>query len=186
MKARAFRMSRPASQQGFALVVALLLLLVLAILGSSAVSNNIMQERMAGNTRSRDLALQAAEAALKDAEKNLVTLRTLKFDGTVAGLKPYDPEAENDADTWRKASSWASYRSPSLIQALNQVAEDPRYIVEQMDVTATDPIVTPCKTCPCGSPPVAGCAENYRVTARGVGGEASAIVVLQAQFRIEP
>lgn len=187
MKLRALRNSPPPrQQQGFALVVSLILLMVLAILGSSAVMNNSMQERMAGNTRSRDLAFQAAEAALKDAEKNLATLRTQQFDGTVDGLKTYDAAAANDANTWRNANSWTSYRNPSLIQALNQVAEAPRYIVERMPVTATDPIVGTCNTCPCGTPPVAGCAENYRVTARGVGAEASAIVVLQAQFSIQP
>lgn len=151
-------------QAGFVAIVALVFLVILALLGGSAVLNNSFQERMAGNTRNRDLALQAAEAALKDAENTLTTWRALSFDGSVAGLSTYNPSQANDADYWRNTNNWASYRTPG--QTLNQVAQQPRYRVERM--------------------PSVGSAEYYRVTARGVGGDVNAVVVVQVVLSYTP
>lgn len=154
----------PSRQRGVVLIFSIIFLLVLGMLGASAALNNTMQERMAGNTRNRDLAFQAAEAALKDASATLNTWRLLAFDGSQAGLSIYNAMQANDANHWRDANNWSSYRSPS--QNLNQVAEQPRYLVERM--------------------PTVGTTEYYRVTARGVGGEANAVVVLQAVYRYTP
>lgn len=151
-------------QRGVVLIVSLIFLTVLGVLGASAALNNGMQERMAGNTRNRDLAFQAAEAALKDAAATLGTWRVLAFDGTQAGLATYDAMLANDANYWRDINHWSSYRSPT--QTLNQVVQPPRYRVDKM--------------------PTVGSTEYYRVTARGVGGEANAIVVLQAVYSYTP
>lgn len=55
-------------QRGFSLIVALMMLIVIAILGVSASQMAINEERGARNDRDRQIAFQAAEAALKDAE----------------------------------------------------------------------------------------------------------------------
>ena len=52
-------------QQGIALVVVLILLVVTAILGLAIMRSSAMQERMAANLRDRSLAFQAAEGALR-------------------------------------------------------------------------------------------------------------------------
>lgn len=54
--------------QGIALVTSLVFLLVLTLLATGAMRETTLQERMAGNLRDRNLALQAAEAALREAE----------------------------------------------------------------------------------------------------------------------
>ncbi|HEY5758074.1 MAG TPA: PilX N-terminal domain-containing pilus assembly protein, partial [Steroidobacter sp.] len=51
-------------QHGAALVISLLLLLIMTLLGLGASQSTRLQERMAGNQRDQELALQAAEAAL--------------------------------------------------------------------------------------------------------------------------
>lgn len=51
-------------QSGVVMVVTLLLLLVLSIMGLSAVSNATMEERMSGNFLHQALAHQAAESAI--------------------------------------------------------------------------------------------------------------------------
>ncbi|MDZ7826809.1 MAG: PilX N-terminal domain-containing pilus assembly protein [Gammaproteobacteria bacterium] len=51
-----------------ALFLALVVLLIITILGVSGLQTTILEERMAANARDRDLAFQAAEAALLDAE----------------------------------------------------------------------------------------------------------------------
>lgn len=54
-------------QQGIALVVALVLMVVATLIGISGVSNITLQERMSGNLFDRSLALQAAETAQRAA-----------------------------------------------------------------------------------------------------------------------
>ena len=62
-------------QRGAALIVSLMFLLVLTIIGIASVSTTKLQERMAHNTREQNLALQAAEAALRDGEAWLFSLK---------------------------------------------------------------------------------------------------------------
>ncbi len=55
-------------QRGAVLIVALVLLLVLTILGTAGLQDTTMEERMAGNFRDLSVALEAAEAALREGE----------------------------------------------------------------------------------------------------------------------
>lgn len=155
---------RPSRQRGATLMIAMVFLGILALLGSGAAGNISLQERMAGNFRNRDLAFQAAEAALRDAENTLTTWRTSSFAGGVAGLSTYDADLANDTAYWSDTAHWANYRNP--VYHLNRVAEQPRYVVEKM--------------------PCVNNTEYYRVTARGVGGDSNAVVVLQAVYSYTP
>ncbi len=65
-------------QQGASLVIALMFLIVLTILGLVAVRSSTVQERMAGNDRDRAIAFEAAEAALRDAERDIQANLTLR------------------------------------------------------------------------------------------------------------
>ena len=138
------------AQRGMSLVMALVFLTILVLVGSSATLNTELQERMAGNTRNRDLAFQAAEAALRATESTLC--------GS-AGTLAYDATHSNDATYWG-SFDWVSNGTQG--PALNQVATAPRYVVEKM--------------APIGS------TNYFRVTARGVGGDSNAVVVLQALY----
>jgi type IV pilus assembly protein PilX len=67
-----FRVVHMASRErGVSLVVALIFLIILTILGLTAMRVATMEERMSGNSRDRSLAFQAAEAALRDAESDI-------------------------------------------------------------------------------------------------------------------
>jgi type IV pilus assembly protein PilX len=57
-----------ADQRGFSLIVALMMLIVIIILGISGSQMAINEERGSRANRDRQIAFQAAEAALKDAE----------------------------------------------------------------------------------------------------------------------
>lgn len=63
------RCSPPRHQQGVALVVALVLLLVVTIIGLASMRGTSMQERISANMYDRSLAFQRAEAALRAAEE---------------------------------------------------------------------------------------------------------------------
>ncbi len=60
--------SSPHQQRGVALAVSLILLVIMTIIGVSAITKNVGQERMAGASFERNVALQLADAARKDAE----------------------------------------------------------------------------------------------------------------------
>ena len=51
---------------------ALMFLLVLCVLGVAALNSTLLQEKMAGNTKDMNVAFQAAEAGLRDAEADVV------------------------------------------------------------------------------------------------------------------
>jgi type IV pilus assembly protein PilX len=57
-----------------ALITCLMLLLVLTVLGVVMMRTSVMQERMAGNTRDLNMALQGAEAALRYGEAEIAVL----------------------------------------------------------------------------------------------------------------
>ena len=69
----------PRAQRGAVLIVALLFLTILTILGVTAMTTTTFEERMAGNTRDVSLAFQAAEAALRDARRDLNGITILPF-----------------------------------------------------------------------------------------------------------
>ena len=70
-------------QQGVALFIALVVLLIITILGISGLQTTTLEERMAASARDRDIAFQAAEAALAQAE--------IFVNGIgVTGLAPFD------------------------------------------------------------------------------------------------
>jgi len=63
--------NRRSQQSGAALVVGLIFLVILTLLGLTAMQTGILEERMAGNSRDRNIAFQAAEAALRDGEHDI-------------------------------------------------------------------------------------------------------------------
>lgn len=151
-------------QRGATLVVALIFLIVLSLLGVAAVQNNTLQERMAGNTRDRDLAFESAEAAIGDARDKIATLRPGPWDGSATGLSTYDPARDNNLAYWANAANWTSHKTPSATIA--NVSAQPQYRIEK-------------------KPPV-GSTEFYRVTARGFGASNTTVVILQAEFSYTP
>ncbi|OMG66871.1 pilus assembly protein PilX [Stutzerimonas balearica] len=58
-------------QRGAVLLISLIMLLLLTILGTTAMRDTNLQERMAGNMRDHNLAFQAAEAGLRFAEQQV-------------------------------------------------------------------------------------------------------------------
>lgn len=110
---------QPQNQDGVSLIVTMVMMLVLAGLGLAAMRNSTLQERMANNLRDRNIALQAAELALRDAERDL---GSLKADGTTfcpagsTGCRPVGerPTAASDRPGyWAWSSALRPYWTPS-------------------------------------------------------------------------
>lgn len=84
--------SRP--RRGIALITALVMLLVISILAVAAARLAINSKKTASNQRDRDLAMQAAQAALEDAEADIqgasaATSRSTLFSGISLNVIPF-------------------------------------------------------------------------------------------------
>jgi type IV pilus assembly protein PilX len=156
------------NQRGVTLIVALIFLAILMLLGVTVAQTSSLEERMAGNTRDRDLALQSAEAGLKVAEaylksQPLVSLNDALFNGSTAGLIPFNAANENHAAYWN-AYDWDD-ASQDASTTLKEIAEQPKYVIEKLPDAAT--------------------TKRFRVTARGIGSSANTAVILQAGYERE-
>lgn len=160
-------------QQGAALIVSLVLLLVVTVLGVTAMRTTTLQERMAGNLRDNNLAFQAAEAALRDGEQFLQQAALPTFDST-AGLLPRQTNA-GQASFWNSHNWAGNSRQATRLSDVTMTVEPPRYVIEELP-----PVPAEGDSVRFGPLPEVG---FYRVTARGVGGTTDAVVVLQTTYR---
>lgn len=174
MPGRASNMARH-HQQGATLIISLMLLIVLTLIGVTAMNTSNLEERMAGNARDTNLAFQAAEAALKNAEEFLRTgfVTAAAFDGNTPGLYP-TPSANNPPPDVYNDAVW----NTAIVSTTNidGVASQPRYIIEYMGILGAEDInIT-------NSATSGNADEVFRITARGTGGTDNAVVLLQSYF----
>ena len=74
------------SQKGSALLVSLIMLLLITLVAVGGMQSSILQEKMTGNMRDRDLAFQAAEAALREAESSTLSNSNAVYGASANGL----------------------------------------------------------------------------------------------------
>lgn len=183
---------RKNAEHGSVLIVTLVMLMALTLLMISSMRANTVEERMAGNARDWNTAFQAAEAALRDAERDILKvdrisgltgftdgcsatgLCSVSTDGTPIWIKLAD---DNDAGWMSGADSGKSVKYGTYTDAspLSGVAAQPRYIVEAISVPTS------------GSIKKGQAGGNfdyfYRVTAVGFGASTSSRVMLQGVYR---
>ncbi len=164
-------------QQGAVLVVSLLLLLVLTVLALTASQSTRLQERMAGNARDTDLAFQAAEAGLREAEARLDTLAAAN------GGRPTDCGPDQNCDVRQRSVDYIDFArdddwwSTNGLeyggdeQQISGIVRDPEYHTEVW-AEVRDTLTV-------GRPGAAGTAF-YVHTAKSLGGTDTATVVLQS------
>ncbi|MGF1546147.1 MAG: PilX N-terminal domain-containing pilus assembly protein [Thiotrichales bacterium] len=168
-------------QQGFTLIVALIVLMVITLTAMSAVRSVTLEERMIANDRDRGLAFQAAEAAVRDGIAWLeaqggpivasgdgdLGVWTL---GSVALDELYTPAF------WVDTENLHDYPLSPALNVVAGVAEQPRFLVEELAFAPDD------------NDPATIAARRgfffYRITARGLGGTETARSLVQAFHRI--
>lgn len=182
-------------QHGITLIVSLVMLLVVLMLSTSLASMALMGEKAARNERDKQVAMQAAESALVDAELDIenstaATSRSEIFSpnsakGFVDGCGKGDQNIFQGLCTFEEPATWlAADFTNSTNSASVQFgrftgnimptghgpfpAKLPRYIIELMDDPAAQP------TAP---------AYMYRITAIGFGADSATQVVLQSFYR---
>jgi type IV pilus assembly protein PilX len=160
-------------QSGAALITSLLMLLVMTLIGVTAMQITNLEEKMAGNLRDRNLAFQSAETALRAGERCVSAANGLQ--DCVTGLYSQDDYnrdgAASDPLPLLDLSLWSS--SGVMVYGganLAAVSASPRYVVEEMPFL--------CAPVSLELAPVERC--YFRVTGRGLGGTTSAEVILQS------
>jgi type IV pilus assembly protein PilX len=166
-------------ESGAVLLTGLIFLLVLSLIVLSMLRSGTLEERMAANARNRQVAIQAAEAVLRDAEVQLFSTSAFisNFDSLTLANGFYSAPASTATPRWKDSgfdwsSSTATRTFASTASAIDGVSSEPKYIVEIIS-----PPTRPNSTVPCSK----GIAH---VTARGVGNDSST-VFLQAIYRYQ-
>lgn len=172
--------------RGISLVIVMIFLVILSVLGVSAVQTSTFSSRIARNESDRNLALQAAEAALRDAEQDT---KSLKFDNSLcvagaAGCRASPINRGNGFDNlctlglcdptqfatpvWEDTTKWTAtggsvaYGTNTGASALPVVARQPRYLIEYFSFFET---------------------TVYRITVIGYGASSSSQVMIQSTVK---
>lgn len=161
-----------ARQKGSALLVSLIMLLLITLVAVGGMQGTILQERMTGNLRDRDLAFQAAEAALREAETFLGNNPNVDFNNA-NGL--YEVNNDNHPD-WRTRNVDDGNGARGFQGDFEGVFAQPEYYIEE--ITSLQPAGTETEV-GVSVPPV----SYFRITARGFGGSSNTSVVLTSVYR---
>ncbi len=154
-------------QQGAALLVALIMLLISTLIGLASIRGTTLNEKMSSNMYDRSLSYQAAESALRAAEASLENDQTQGVDCTdINELCP--PMPANTFDTV-DTTGWTDVGNTYLVNDL-LLDSSPQYYIEKMgEVGGTDELDLG-SSANCSN--YAGCdqtpptAAQFRITAR--------------------
>ncbi|MCW8944125.1 MAG: PilX N-terminal domain-containing pilus assembly protein [Sedimenticola sp.] len=212
LKSAAVSLQRMNRQSGAALIMSLLLLTVMTLISVTSMQSTLLEEKMAGNTRDRQLSFQAAEAAIHSGEEFLQANTFDSANYTDACSNGLCTRREDDATYVRSAAPgntgwvdprwdlsgslnvWADgsgkYREYGIVLA--GTYKKPRYIIEFAGYIPADiatnpsPASTPPTWYPAYIAPTAGWqaewAELYRITALGFGGSPNARSMVQTMY----
>lgn len=170
-------------QRGAALIMAMVFLLLLTILGVTAMSTTSLEEKMAGNVRDKDVAFQAAEAALITGENWILDQLKEPEPNNSIGLYEFDSTSSQsvwDTVDWDGTSDLVVFPdTPTQTgsSGLTDVKTQPKYIIEVLAHVPEEG----------GSLRLGAYASSFttvmRITARGTGGTDSAVAMVQSIFQ---
>jgi type IV pilus assembly protein PilX len=160
-------------QRGISLIVSLVLLVIVTLLAVGSLRGVLLQARMSGTTTDRSLAFEAAEAALRDAERRAAVVSSSSFptanctDGYCA--TPAAASAprwmQDDFTGWRTSTAAAPTEAPPQQAIVEDMGDAPNWAGCENEI----PRQPNCST------------RRYRITSRSTA-EGRATVLLQSQF----
>lgn len=179
----------PGSQQGMALITGLLLLMVLTLLGITAMDNAVMEETMVKNQRDKQVAFQAAESAMANGFGWLdIQPRRPRPDepvslnnGTGVVVNPPNTLTDTDAiDSAWWAGNGLGYGVATNAAGIPGVAVQPRQMIEefvpsQARIMRDNLVVSRDYATSSGR-------QFYRISSQGSGFSATTQVVVQGIY----
>lgn len=153
------------TQRGAALIIGLIFLVLLTLIGVTAMQSTTMEEKMAGNMRERDRAFQGAESALRSAELAVMGQSPWAFTASCAnGLC-----ALGSAPDW-STYAWNGSQDMTTATPIPGLAGQLRYFAEYVGQ-----VKRPGAT--------GGWVSAYRITVRSPGANPSTVLYLQETYR---
>lgn len=176
------------AQQGVALIIALVLLVVITLMGLAGMQNTTLQERMSGNMYDRSLAMQAAEAALRAAEAAISANANVGIDCTDEGANLCTTIPD---DTFTgTGGSWTAVGAAYVVNEGSSIGSAQYHIQIVNDAAIADELgeTSSANNKQYGSGAGAPTERFYRVTARShdptvANSDTRSIVVLQTTVR---
>lgn len=167
-------------QCGSALIISLLILLVMTMIGISAMSTATMEEKMAANDRNQKVAFLTAEAGLTEAEISIAKNNTYQdLQKTLTGKLPgvYEMGALNSASLF-DMDAWQAGTNCTVTKIIgNNGNQAACYKVEIMDRANPTEI---CSYDDCQPQP-----QMIRITTRGTDNAGIATALVQTHFEYE-
>ena len=166
-------------QNGSVLVISLIILVAMTLIGITAMRTSVLEEKMAGNLRDKELAFQAAEAALRAAEQNIQdsVISTVAFD-TDGSDGLYD---KSDVRIWENIS-WDETDSLeyTAFGSSYNIKTAPRYVIQHLVTTGNENDALNLDNM--GQGTGGGNVESFLITVRASGGANKAYVYLQSTW----
>ena len=166
-------------QHGSVLIISLVIMIVLTILGVSGMQTSLLEEKMAGNLRDSQLAFQAAEATLKQAEQfiddNVVSIANFDDDGS-DGLYDKSTERPWENINWDESDS-IEFTDFDTSYSINT---PPRFIVQHLVSQQSN--IDELNLDNYGQGTGAGRVEMFLITARATGNSGNSVVTLQSTY----
>lgn len=164
----------PDKQQGMALVMGLIILLVMTLISVTAMRSTLMQERMAGAFQGQQAAFQAAESALNGAKQQLKTTPLPDFGANgfyVRGDPSHGPPPDwSNPDAATAGADEAEIYTDAVSST---VAKNPRYVIVRLPGSCTEGDLD-------ASGPVP--QNAFRIVTRGYGASENHQTVLESYF----
>lgn len=176
-------------QIGAVLPITLILLVLMTLVGVSTLSTSVTSERMAGNYNEANIAFQAAEAALRDAEQDLRCEGCRDSDAValhaISGLTGFSDDCSqglcfsgstsvevlegSDGNGNPLLNKFLSYGDKTGSTDVSGVTNQPKYIIEGKKVWP---------------PGAASWKYYYVITAVGTGKTTHSKVILREKFML--
>lgn len=166
--------SMPGQERGAVLMFSLIMLLLLTIIGVTAMQMTTLQERMAGGYRDRHLAFQGAEAALREGEDLLSRATVPDFSSNGAdGF--YQTGTAPDWSEFDSATTRLYADGDAGNEINDSLEEAPEYFIERLEYRGG--VGNTLRPGPLDE------NDLFRVTARSTGATGQATVVLQVVYK---
>lgn len=170
-----FHIKQRRNQRGIVLIAGLIFLVILTIIGITAMSSTALAERMAQNLRDSSAAFEAAEAALSDGESWVNNQTTIPTVTTTCTTPPCTVWQYNALGSfYQQPSSWWQANGTAFSSSIYGVYQQPRYVIEQYGFVPYDL-----------SPESMSKGRGYyyyQITARGTGPTGTANAVVQSIY----
>ena len=162
-------------QSGVVLVTALILLVIMTLFGLTGIRMVTQEERMAGYAYDRGLSFQAAEAALRQVESYIETMKPQPTGSTcvdqVSGLNTLHICPPPTSTQMRWTDSTFTDCTNATVVGTGTTAVTPQYVAEYLG-----------SSFPCGFDPTSiPTCKRYRITARA-GGSGRAAAMVQSVY----